>query len=141
MFRKNQVERQLAQVPLFNRLSIDEVRGISRLLARIRRPAGETLTREGEPGHEFMLVLEGSVQVLREGHSEVTLGPGSYLGEIALLESGAVRTATAVTTAPSLIGYLSRDDFTSLLAESPELATQIERVMEERRGHDRQDFG
>jgi Cyclic nucleotide-binding domain len=54
---------------------------------------GATLTRQGEPGDELFLVLDGVVSVDVDGNPLGEVGPGAVLGERALLEGG-VRTST-----------------------------------------------
>lgn len=55
--------------------------------------AGDTLVREGEPGDELFLLLDGVLAVSVAGERLAELGPGAVLGERALLEGG-VRTST-----------------------------------------------
>ena len=43
------------------------------------------LIREGERGREFFVIVSGEVEVRRKGRKVATLGPGSFVGEIALL--------------------------------------------------------
>ena len=61
---------------------------------------GDVLTKQGEPGFELFLLLDGVLQVDVDGETLAELGPGALLGERAVLEAGA-RTATlrAVTRA------------------------------------------
>ena len=54
---------------------------------------GEELVRQGDPGHELFLLLDGVLEVLVDGASVAELGPGAVAGERALLEGGR-RTST-----------------------------------------------
>ena len=54
---------------------------------------GKTLTRQGEPGDEIYLLLDGVLAVEVDGEPLAELGPGAILGERAVLEGG-VRTST-----------------------------------------------
>ncbi len=58
-------------------------------------PAGTVLVKEGEPGTEVMLVLDGIVLVERNGERLAEYGPGALLGERAHLEGG-VRTSSNI---------------------------------------------
>jgi len=63
---------------------------------RIRRlKAGEVLVRQGEPGADIYLLLDGALRVERDGERLAEYGPGAMLGERALLEGG-TRTSTLV---------------------------------------------
>lgn len=62
-------------------------------------PAGTTLVRQGEPGTDVYLVLDGVIRVERDGERLAEYGPGALLGERAPLEQG-TRTAALVTLTP-----------------------------------------
>jgi hypothetical protein len=70
---------------------------------RIRRlKAGAALVRQGEPGTEIFLVLDGVVRVERDGERLAEYGPGALLGERAHLEGGA-RTSSLTAVTPCRI--------------------------------------
>jgi CRP-like cAMP-binding protein len=61
---------------------------------KIRRlKAGDVLVRQGEPGTDIYLVLDGVIRVERDGERLAEYGPGAMLGERAHLEGG-TRTST-----------------------------------------------
>ena len=82
---------------LERQLSNDIMRGGARPEIR-NLPEGAELTRQGAPGDELYLVLDGIARVDVDGNALAEFGPGAVLGERALLEDG-VRTST-VTAAP-----------------------------------------
>jgi CRP/FNR family transcriptional regulator, cyclic AMP receptor protein len=125
------IDERLAEVPLFQGLSKQQLRRISSLMTSIDRPAGEVLTREGELGSEFIIVLEGEVEVRQTDRVIATRHPGDYVGEIALLDERP-RTASVVATTPVSVEVLNRREFLSLLAEAPELSEQIMATMARR---------
>src|SRR5205823_14666615 len=57
--------------------------------------AGDVLVRQGAPGTNVYLVLDGVVRVERDGERLAEYGPGAMLGERAVLEGG-TRTSTLV---------------------------------------------
>ena len=128
MDRHAWIDERLAEVPLFEGLSKQQLRRISSLMTRIDRPAGQILTREGEHGSEFFIVLEGELEVRQGDRVIATRQPGDYVGEIALLDRRP-RTATVVASTPVSVEVLSRREFVSLLAEVPELSVQIMATM------------
>lgn len=88
-----------------------------------RLPAGETLMREGEEGHEFYVLAEGRLRVERAAPDLVSvhLGdvvPGECVGETALVRN-APRDATVTAIQPSTVLVLPRDRFDSLLYAHP----------------------
>jgi CRP/FNR family transcriptional regulator, cyclic AMP receptor protein len=114
----------LAQVPLFAGLSKKDLREISGLATRLDLPAGKELTRQGEPGNEFIVILEGNVDVVKDGNVVATRGPGDFLGEIALLEDRP-RTATVVATTAVSVDVIGRREFKSMLGTQPAISEQI----------------
>jgi CRP-like cAMP-binding protein len=75
---------------------------------------GETVTREGEPGEEFYIVTEGRLRVSQHGALVRELGPGDFLGEIALVD-GRPRTATVTAVGPVEALVIRRADFLEMV--------------------------
>src|SRR5512146_1461608 len=84
----------LHRVPLLSGLSRSNLEEVGRLADEIDVRAGEVLTREGTAGDTFYLIVDGTVRIDREGQVIRHLGPGDFVGEIALVDDGP-RTATA----------------------------------------------
>ncbi len=124
MDRFDLLEGRLAQVPLFAELPREQRLVIAQLATHLEAPAGEVLTREGEEGREFIILLDGEVEVSRDGQTIATLGPGSHFGEIALIAHGP-RTATVTTTTPVAIEAIGRSGFALALAEVPGLSDDL----------------
>ena len=95
MDRHDKIEEQLAKIPLFEGLSKKELRLVSQLATPLSEPAGTVLVREGAAGHEFIIVLDGEIEVRKGDTVVATRGPGTYVGEIALLDHRP-RTATRI---------------------------------------------
>jgi hypothetical protein len=103
----------LQKISLFKQLSYQEMLQILPLTQELHAPAGETVIREGEPGGELFVLLEGGVDVESEGVNLTSLGPGSQFGELALVDDRP-RSATVKTNAPSRLLVLRRKDFHQL---------------------------
>ena len=87
--------------------------------------AGSTLFEEGDPADGVSAILEGRVEVVRQGRVLATLGPGSVLGEVSVFVPSATRTATArACTAVRMITWRA-DDVPGRLARHERLATSI----------------
>lgn len=120
----------LARVPLFTGLSKKEIRQISAMATRIDVAAGRELTRQGETGKEFVVILDGEVEVLIDGEVVKKLGSGDFFGEIALLKERP-RTATVVSTSPVSVDVIAKAEFIVLVSEQPEIAQQLLATMAE----------
>jgi CRP-like cAMP-binding protein len=101
-----------------------EAAELAHLLRPLSARAGDVLMRQGEPGTEFVLIVEGLASVRRDrgdgnGSQEVaTAGPGAVLGELALLTNHP-RTATVVAVEP-ITGFAGGvDGFEALLERDP----------------------
>jgi CRP/FNR family cyclic AMP-dependent transcriptional regulator len=114
----------LAGVPLFSGLDKAGLAHIAKLADEIDLPAGKQLLQQGSSPHEFFLIVEGSVRIDRDGAQINTLGPGEFLGEIALIDGGQ-RSATATAETPVSLLILGRREFNSLLNEYPDIRTSV----------------
>jgi uncharacterized 2Fe-2S/4Fe-4S cluster protein (DUF4445 family) len=100
---------------------------------RKRKP----IFKQGSDPQAFWIVKEGAVKITvsRDGRKETTLaelGPGEFLGEMAILE-GRPHSATATANAlNTILLRIGRDDFQQLLREAPDFALKITRVLSER---------
>jgi CRP-like cAMP-binding protein len=114
----------LQRIPILEGLTTRQLRAIARITEVMEAPAGQVLTRVGEPGDRFFLLVDGSA------HAEVTpdehprIGPGEFFGEMSLLDGGP-RSATVVTDTPVRLLLIHRRDFSKLLREVPALTQRI----------------
>jgi len=118
----------LRNVPLFSDLSAKELMSLSRLMDEIDLKPGTVIIREGNTGGEFFIVLEGTIEVKRKGRRLARLGPGDYLGEIALIDHGP-RTATAMVETDARLLVLASREFHSMLASDPRIENKILRTL------------
>ena len=92
---------------------------------------GTVLFREGDPVGPMFVVLEGSARVIVAGHVVEMAGPGTLLGEIALIDD-LPRTATVVAIAPCRVLPIGRPEFDLLVREKPEFARHVMKVLVQR---------
>src|SRR5262245_1387829 len=128
MARHGLTDKELAGVPLFAGLSKRQLAQISGLMTPVELSAGKVLARQGEIGREFVILLDGEVEVARDGRVIAVRGPGDYIGEIALLDDRP-RTATVIAQTDLSAEVLNRAEFFSLLADAPELSSRIMATM------------
>ena len=114
----------LRSVPLFADLDDHSLQAIALLAHERDARAGEVLMREGEPGDEFIVLVEGTVRVQRAGHRVRSILAGGFLGEVALVEHEP-RTATAACVTACRLLTLGHFEFDRLLATFPEVRTKI----------------
>ncbi len=121
----------LGRAPLFEGLSKDELRALAKVTEDLEVDAGKVLCREGEAAREFFVIVDGRVEVSRDGRPLSTLADGDFFGEIALIED-LPRTATVIATSPLRFFVLTRQAFRSLLSRQPEVENKILRALARR---------
>ena len=131
MLRKNAKTELLKGVPLFGRCSKRELAEIASLADELDMPQGRELTHQGARGREFVVLVEGTADVKRNGRRINSLREGDFLGEIALV-TGAPRTATVTTTAPSRLLVISAAAFRQLMRDVPSIQLKVLEALAER---------
>ena len=121
--RKNAKVELIKGVP-FSELGHKELDEVASIADEIDLPGGRNLTVEGNPGREFMVIIEGEATV-RRGDQEINrLGADDFFGEIALLED---RPRTATVTAETPIRALVITDRSrTLLEHSPGIEDKVQ---------------
>ena len=122
----------LARAPLFSALSKQELGELAKATEDLEVEEGKVLTREGDLGREFFVIVDGDVSVTQDGNEIRKLGPGDFFGEIALIYENARRTATVTASSPLRFFVLTRQSFRSLLEHQPEIEGKVMAALEER---------
>jgi CRP-like cAMP-binding protein len=122
----------LRDVWLFEGCSTKELRSIARITSPLSVQAGRTLAREGERGREFAVIVEGEATVTIGGETIGAIGPGSFYGELSLLDRGR-RTATVTARTAMLLLVLDRYEFDALVDRSiPSVSRKMLMVLADR---------
>jgi CRP-like cAMP-binding protein len=121
--KKAHVEN-LRRVQLFAGCTNRELERIARSGDEVTMTAGTLLAEQGAPGREAFIVLDGSVIVKRNGRKVTSLGPGSIVGELSLLDHGP-RTATLVCETDSSIFVISQRHFLAVLDDVPTIGHKV----------------
>jgi CRP-like cAMP-binding protein len=107
------LQAQLKQVPFFGTLSKRELDAVAREVDELDFPSGRELTRQGEFGHEFFVIVDGTAEVVQDDARIAEMGPGDFFGELALLEADR-RTATVRSTSPMRVMVMTRQSFRAM---------------------------
>ncbi len=121
----------IKRVPLFEQCSKKDLQSIAQIADELDIRAGKVLIQEGERGREFFVIVAGEVEVRRKGRKVSTLGPGSFVGEMALL-SKTPRTATVTALTPLDVLVITDRAFLELLNRMPDLWLKVARALAER---------
>ena len=125
----------LRRAPLFEHCSKKDLALIAGVAEELDLPAGRVLMQEGDRGREFFVIISGDVEVRRKGRKLATLGPGNFVGEMALL-SKAPRSATVTALTPLDVLVIIDRAFIALLDKTPELWLKVARALAERANAD-----
>jgi CRP/FNR family transcriptional regulator, cyclic AMP receptor protein len=121
----------LKRAPLFEGLSQKELEELAQRSEDMELESGTVLCREGEIGHEFFVIIEGEVEIERQGKSLGTRGAGDFIGEIALLEE-IERTATVTAKSPLRVFVLTRTGFKRMVEQHPGVELKVLRTLAHR---------
>jgi CRP-like cAMP-binding protein len=121
----------LKRAPLFSELSKKELAQLARMSDDLEVEAGKVLCREGEIGQEFFVIVDGDVNVTRNGTPVRREGGDEFFGEIALLED-VPRTATVTAKTPLRLFVLTSRDFRHLVKQSPSVERKVMRTLARR---------
>ena len=114
----------LAQVGMFSSLNKKELAMVARASDVVSVAPGTEIVREGDFGHEFYLLLQGTATVRRAGRKVAQLGEGDYFGELALLDRGP-RSATVVSDGDCEILVIGQREFVVVLDQVPAVARKL----------------
>jgi CRP-like cAMP-binding protein len=135
MLRKNAKVELIKRVPLFAECSRKDLSEIAGIADEIDLREGKELTKEGRPGREFFVLIEGEADVKKGSRRINTLGPGDFFGEIALVTQRP-RTATVLTTAPVRALVITDRSFRALLEHQPAIQGKVMSALAARLGPD-----
>lgn len=121
----------LAGLPLFSECSRRELDAVAAVADELRLPAGREVMRQGARGRELVVLLDGEVEVSRNGEVLATRGPGDFLGELALV-THRPRVATVTATTDLRVLVLERGAFERLVREVPSIALKVLKAVGER---------
>ena len=121
----------LGNVRLFSTCNKRELARIASLVDEVEAPKGKVLVRQGDPGRECFVIAEGKAKATMRGKGTAMLGPGSFFGEMSLLDQGP-RSATVTAESDMRLLVLGSREFSALINEVPPVAARIMRGLAER---------
>lgn len=118
----------LGRTTLFAGLSKKDRGELAKVTEDLEVSAGKELTREGETGREFFVIVEGEAEVTKDGKQVRTLGPGDFFGEIALV-AHSPRTASVTAKSDLRFFVLTSQAFWGLLDNQPNVEREVLRAL------------
>ena len=126
----------MREVPMFSRLSPEDLEQIAELAQEQLFPANSVICREGDPGDSLFIIVHGNVNVVKKTESgdQTVLAvrkDGEFVGEMAILESS-MRSATLQADGEVRMLVLDGDSFKAILRDRPEVAIAVLQHMSHR---------
>ena len=141
MASKKSYLESLGKVSLFSSCSNKDLEKIAKAGDEVKMDAGSVIVDQGQTGREAFVIISGSATVKRNGKKVATLGAGSVVGELSLLDHGP-RTATVVTDTECTMLVISQRQFLAVIDAIPAISHKLLATLAGRiRELDRQYFG
>ena len=118
----------LKSVSIFSDISERGLIEAASVLEEIRAEPDQAIFEKGDTGNSLYIVVEGRVRIHDGGKIIATLGPGEVFGELAALDPEP-RMASVTVTEPALLLRMGHAELHELMAEHPEVALGIIRVL------------
>jgi len=115
----------LRAIPLFAGLSEQSLGQIADAMTEFEASPGQVLIQQDQPGSGLLVVEEGTVVVERPRSSTIEVGPGAFLGELALLTPEGTHTARVRAKTSAVLLAIGRPDFARLIDEEPKIAVAM----------------
>ncbi len=120
----------LARVGIFKGISLNGLAALAKRGVTRTFPVGASLMQQGEPSHNFYIIVKGLVKVERH-HIDLLepivlaeLGPGEVVGEMGVLDN-APRAATVIAVEDTTVLELEASDLAVTMLEYPEVASAL----------------
>jgi CRP-like cAMP-binding protein len=118
----------LKTVNMFGQTPDDVLADVADLMEEMEVSENEAIFKQGDPGDSMYIIVDGRVRVHLEEQLLNYLGESDVFGEMALLDPEP-RLASVTTVEPTRLFRLDQAPFFQLIAERPEIATSIIRVL------------
>jgi diguanylate cyclase (GGDEF)-like protein len=112
-----------------------ELEELLRLAREVELEPGSMLFDEGDTGDAMYIVLRGHLSILKKGVEIATVGDGSYVGEMAIVESK-VRSAAVRATQPTLLLELTEGHFQKYISPNARSLLAITKTLSVRSRND-----
>ncbi len=123
------LQELIQHIDLFEDFGKQELEHLAVYLSCYRAPAGSEIIREGENGDFMLLLIEGSVEIMKKDATGLPAriglaGPGKTLGEMSLID-GEPRFASCISTSELVFAVLDRERLTRIIADETKIGVKL----------------
>ena len=126
------VQHALLNSDLFRTIPSDCLDALTSVGGIVEIKKDKILFSQGDKSEAAYIVIQGELSIVKDQKTIRTLKQGDALGEISLMATGGVRTATAQSTKDTLLLEIPRDQFYKLLSSNLILAKELEQLAHQR---------
>ncbi len=126
---------QLQAVDCLSSLPKESIENLASQCEEVNLEPDKTVFEDGEPGESMYIVLSGMVGVFKKKKKIATRGPGEFIGEMALLQSGP-RSATARAISDTCLLEIRKDHFHSYLTSNSQALFTVLKTLSDRSRQD-----
>lgn len=108
------IKAYLRRLILFSEMTDDDLNILANITEKVRIPQGQVLGESGQTDNDLHIILQGTVQIVRDGALIGELGPGEVVGELAVLDPSP-RSAAIVAATPMVLLQINQTAFEYLL--------------------------
>jgi CRP-like cAMP-binding protein len=126
------LEEQLRAIDFLAVLDAQALRSVAEHVQKRVYLPGELVVREGEPGEELFVIMEGEADVVIKTGDRTTpvatLTKGQFFGEMSLL-TGAPRSATVQAKSPLTVTVIGKHAMSQVMSRNPGLAEKFATIL------------
>jgi len=119
----------IQHIDLFEGFEEDEIEQLASYMVCYRAPAGAEIIRESDPGDFMLMIIEGTVEIMKKDATGLparigNAGPGKTLGEMSLID-GEPRFASCIATSELVFAVLDRERLSDVIAADPKIGVKM----------------
>ncbi len=127
--KRSSVEEMLSKIPVFENLSVKEIRQVASIVHHRQYVPGEYVFYQDDPGLGMYVIEKGNVAIVLNNDDATkkevaTLSDGDFFGEIALLDESPRSASVIAKTEAELIGFF-RPDLFDIIEKTPKAGLKI----------------
>jgi CRP-like cAMP-binding protein len=111
-----ETRKRLREIPGFKDLPDETIERIDAMSTELTLQPGQMLTKQGTPGREAFIIVDGTAAFSRDGEPQMPLPPGALVGELALID-GQPRVGDVIAVTQLRVLVVNPAEFASLSAD------------------------
>ncbi len=124
IFKKHELEKELAKSPIFEGLTKNELNLLLKYCYERKHPDKEIIFYEGDPSSALYVVMQGNVDIYKGKKKITTINTGEFFGELSLVDPSP-RSATSIANEDTILVSFSKTQLEHISNIAPKTANKI----------------